>query len=257
MKITNFVVGGASKRGWTTWLSAAVDPRIKGIAPMVIDMLNMKVQLEWTKRSYGRQSEKIHDYTDLKLEERMDEPRMVTLRGWVDPYSYRQRYTMPKLLLLGSNDPYWTVDSLRHYWNDLPAPKLLYITPNAGHDLAKMKEALPTLTAFFTMLADGKPLPKVAWQISDLGGKAELTMQVSEPARGFRFWTATSPDRDFRNDQWSSASVAGNSKTEAKANITAPAQGYRAYMIEVQMLSPEGLSYKLSTEARVVPDSIK
>lgn len=35
----------------------------------------------------------------------MDDPRMVELRQWVDPYSYRARYTMPKLLLLGTDDP--------------------------------------------------------------------------------------------------------------------------------------------------------
>jgi PhoPQ-activated pathogenicity-related protein len=120
--VTRFVVGGASKRGWTTWLAGAVDGRIKAIAPMVIDMLNMKSQLEWADKVYGKQSEQIHDYTDLNLHMKMDDPPMKNLRGWVDPYSYRDRYTMPKLLLLGTNDPYWTVDSLRHYWDSLQTP---------------------------------------------------------------------------------------------------------------------------------------
>ncbi|MGH8645838.1 MAG: PhoPQ-activated protein PqaA family protein [Gammaproteobacteria bacterium] len=34
--------------------------------------------------------------------------------GGLDPYAYRARYTMPTLLLLGTNDPYWTVNSSRH-----------------------------------------------------------------------------------------------------------------------------------------------
>jgi len=62
-KINRFLVTGASKRGWTTWLSAAVDPRVKAIAPIVIDMLNMKVQTQWAAKMYGRQSEEIEDYT--------------------------------------------------------------------------------------------------------------------------------------------------------------------------------------------------
>jgi PhoPQ-activated pathogenicity-related protein len=81
-KIERFVVSGASKRGWTTWLSAAVDPRVRAIAPRVIDMLNMKAQTQWAQKVYGGQSERIRAYTELHLVERMDDPRMVELRGW-------------------------------------------------------------------------------------------------------------------------------------------------------------------------------
>ena len=166
-KIERFVVSGASKRGWTTWLTAAVDPRVQAIAPQVIDMLNMKVQTQWAQKMYGRQSERIRDYTELGLVERMDDPRMVELRSWVDPYSYRARYKMPKLLLLGTNDPYWVVDSLRHYWNDLPEPKLVFQTPNAGHDLARNREAAPVLAP---LLPDGGRPPNPA--AHDLGVQA-------------------------------------------------------------------------------------
>src|SRR6185369_10169768 len=131
----------------------AADPRVAAIAPMVIDTLNMKVQVQWTKKVYGKPSEQVRDYTRLRLDENLDEPAMVKLRGWVDPYSYRQRYNLPKLLLLGTNDPYWTVDSLRHYWNELPEPKLIFQTPNAGHDLAEGKKAVQTLAAWFQMIA--------------------------------------------------------------------------------------------------------
>jgi len=119
-KVEKFVVTGASKRGWTTWLTAAVDKRVVGMAPMVIDMLNMREQTQWAQKVYGKQSDQIRDYTELNLVDQIDHPRMVALRKFVDPYSYRNRYNIPKLLLLGRNDPYWTVDSLRHYWNDLP-----------------------------------------------------------------------------------------------------------------------------------------
>ena len=255
-KPVRFVVGGASKRGWTTWLTAATDARVVGISPMVIDMLNMTAQLNWSQQVYGRQSEQINDYTDLKLVERMNDPRMVELRSWVDPYSHRKSYAMPKLLLLGTNDPYWTVDALRHYWNDLPEPKLIFQTPNAGHDLAGGKEATQTLAAFFQMIADREPLPKLNWNFTtapEAGVAIEAT--ASTAAKAFRLWTADSPDRDLRNDRWSSVALPSNPGRKITTRVEKPTAGYRAYMVEAELTTTTGQTYKLSTEARVTPDA--
>jgi PhoPQ-activated pathogenicity-related protein len=254
--IERFVVSGASKRGWTTWLAAAADPRVTAIAPMVIDMLNMKKQIEWAEQCYGKQSEQIRDYTDLNLHLKMDEPRIVSLRAMVDPYSYRNRYTLPKLLLLGTNDPYWTVDSLRHYWDDLPEPKLIFQTPNAGHNLGDRKDAIQTLAAFFQMIADRQPLPKMTWRFQN-GADADLHVTVQPAARSFRLFTANSPDRDFRNDKWSSTTLPSNPGRMVDAHVEKPADGYRAFLVEAVLTTPSGEDYKLSTEARVVPDGFK
>lgn len=253
-KIDRFVVTGASKRGWTTWLSAAVDPRVKAIAPIVIDMLNMKVQTQWAQKMYGRQSEEIKDYTDYRITERMDDPRMVELRSWVDPYSYRSRYTLPKLLLLGTNDPYWVVDSLRNYWSELRDPKLVYQTPNAGHDLGGGDEAKKTLAAFFQMTADRQRLPKMTWKFKTDAGTASVEVKLSQPALAFKLWTANSSDRDFRDDTWSSIDLHPESQTRVLANVQTPEHGFRAYLVEAQLKSSTGEIYRLSTEARVTPD---
>jgi PhoPQ-activated pathogenicity-related protein len=258
-KIERFVVSGASKRGWTTWLTAAADARVAAIAPMVIDMLNMKAQTQWAEKMYGKQSEQIKDYTDLNLIAQMDDPPMKRLREWVDPYSYRERYTMPKLLLLGTNDPYWVVDSLRHYWNDLPGPKLVFQTPNAGHDLGGGQEATQTLAAWFQMIADKQQLPKVTWRFEEgSDGGSRLSLRVDQEAKEVRLWTAESNDRDFRNDKWSSRPVRNESgSTQASVTIEKPSSGYRAFLGEVLLTSPTGHEYKLSTEARVTPEGIR
>lgn len=257
-EIKKFVVAGASKRGWTTWLTGAVDPRVAGIAPMVIDMLNMKAQMEWATKVYGRQSEQIRDYTDIGLIEHMDDPAMVKLRSWVDPYSYRERYrNLPKLILLGTNDPYWTVDSLRHYWNELPGEKLVFQTPNAGHNLAGGKQALQTLAAFFQMIADKEELPTLEWKL-DAGGKPRLHVKVNRPATAIRLWTADSADRDFRNDKWSSRDLdIKPGSSIADADVEKPAAGYRAFMGEVVLKTSTGHEYKLSTQVQVVPDGVE
>ena len=258
-KIEKFVVAGASKRGWTTWLTGAVDPRVKAIAPMVIDMLNMKAQLQWAEKCYGKQSEQISDYTDLDLHRRMDDPPMQKLRSWVDPYSYRDRYTMPKLLLLGTNDPYWVVDSLRHYWNDLPGPKLVFQTPNAGHNLGGAKDAIQTLAAWFQMIADGQDLPRVEWKLNDgSSGSAGLSVKANQTAKKVRLWTAHSDDRDFRDEKWTSQDLEMKpGSTQAAAEVAVPEKGFTAFMAEVELTSPTGDAYKLSTQVQVTPDSVK
>ena len=256
--IERFVVSGASKRGWTSWLTAAVDNRVVGIAPMVIDMLNMKAQLDWAEKMYGQQSDEIRDYTDLKLHQKLDDPPMQTLRGWVDPYSYRRSYTMPKLLLLGTNDPYWVVDSLRHYWNDLPEPKLVFQTPNSGHDLGGGHDAWQTLAAWFQMIVDRRPLPKVDWQLRDgTNGAAGLMVRVNQPVSKIRLWTAHSTDRDFRDEKWTSYELEIQSgSNQASVDVPKPAAGFTAFLAEVELTAPTGHSYKLSTRVQVIPDGV-
>jgi PhoPQ-activated pathogenicity-related protein len=66
--IDQFFISGASKRGWTTWLTAATqDARVKAIAPMVIDMLNMPATLNYQFKSYGAYSDQIEDYVKLEI----------------------------------------------------------------------------------------------------------------------------------------------------------------------------------------------
>eukprot|EP00058_Branchiostoma_floridae_P004655 XP_002590143.1 hypothetical protein BRAFLDRAFT_90877 [Branchiostoma floridae] len=65
-----FMVAGASKRGWTTWTTAAVDKRVFALAPMVLDVLNL--QKDWPRpemtwaRETGTNSGKITLHTNVK-----------------------------------------------------------------------------------------------------------------------------------------------------------------------------------------------
>src|SRR5438445_6424871 len=53
IEVDRFVVGGASKRGWTAWTTAAVDKRVVAVVPVVIDLLNVEVSFEHHYRAYG------------------------------------------------------------------------------------------------------------------------------------------------------------------------------------------------------------
>jgi PhoPQ-activated pathogenicity-related protein len=215
--------------------------------------------LQWSEQVYGKQSSKLKDYTELNLHRKMDNQAMQKLRSWIDPYAIIKRYTMPKLILLGTNDPYWTVDSLRHYWDDLPEPKLIYQTPNAGHNLNGGSEALQTIAAFFELIADKKPLPEITWQFNQSKTLNQIKAQVNvnQPAKAINLWSAISKDRDFRDNQWTMQTLNKTADNKhANTLIAAPESGYQAVLMEIELQTDSGHNYKLSTQARVMPETL-
>ena len=215
----------------------------------------MKAQTNWAQKFYGTQSEQISDYTDLNLVQQIDTAPMQKLRSWVDPYTYRARYNMPKLLLLGTNDPYWTVDSLQHYWGDLADSKFVYQTPNAGHKLGR--QANETLAAFFQMIADKEELPKIEWQVAG-NGKGKLSVGVNRQPKAIHLWMADSTTHDFRKAEWRRQTLeVKQGASQAPADVNKPEDGYRAFMGEVVLTSSTGHEYTLSTQVQVVPEEMK
>ncbi|MEO6182855.1 MAG: PhoPQ-activated protein PqaA family protein, partial [Verrucomicrobiota bacterium] len=62
-KIDGFVVAGGSKRGWTTWTTAAVDKRVVAVVPLVIDVLNMEPSMLHHYAAYGFWAPSVGNYT--------------------------------------------------------------------------------------------------------------------------------------------------------------------------------------------------
>ena len=250
--LNSFVTSGASKRGWTTYLSAALDSRVKAIAPLVFDMLNMREQISWAQEVYGKQSEKIADYTEMGLIEKIDEPRTVKLRSWVDPYSYRQDLTVPKLILLGTNDPYWTVDSQKFYFYDLPGHNLIYQVPNAGHHISSYADLFNTLSGWYRSLINSVELPEMGWEVLySAGNPSGFSLNINYPVNKIILWQADSDNRDFRQSKWEGSYVPKSSMREI--SLQSVRSGCRAYMLEVEVSIPgDGSSYKLSSTAFTV-----
>src|SRR5262249_48535524 len=67
VKVDSFVVAGGSKRGWTTWTTAAVDKRVIGIIPCVIDVLNMQPSMQHHYAAYGFWAPSVGNYTAFHL----------------------------------------------------------------------------------------------------------------------------------------------------------------------------------------------
>ena len=251
--INRFVVTGFSKRGWTTWLTAASqDQRVAAIAPMVIEMLNMPATLTYQKEIYGEYSDQIGDYVSLDLPQAINTEIGKAIAQMVDPYSYRTKMTMPKLIFMGTNDEYWTIDAVKHYIYDIPGQNYLSYVPNAGHSLGDKKQAFGTLSAFFGFTLDRKAYPVCEWNLTEKGKKITLDVKASgdQLARAV-FWSAESDNRDFRKSLWKDKEIVSKSKSDIKETINYPKKGFSAFYIELVYKDPKGGEYSMTTRTYV------
>src|SRR5262249_54010271 len=140
------------------------------------------------------------------LMEKVATPSGTQLWKMVDPFTYRDRLTKPKLLINGTNDRYWTLDALDLYWNELEGPKHLIELPNAGHDLKENRDwALAGLGAFFQSVISNHPLPRVTWDLaSGAGSECIFRIRANPAPQAARIWTAHSQTRDYRESRWES-----------------------------------------------------
>ncbi|HRF60734.1 MAG TPA: PhoPQ-activated protein PqaA family protein [Fimbriimonadaceae bacterium] len=248
--ITKFIVTGASKRGWTTWMvGASGDRRVVGIAPLVIDNLNVGAQMKHQLASWGKYSEQIDDYTRRGLQQKMETPAGRKLAAMVDPYSYRSRIKAKTLIVNGGNDPYWTIDALGLYLKDLKQPTWTMVVPNAGHDLGDRLWLLRTLTAFCQSVAGRFPMPRFK---ADVGAAETRFSSVSAGARRFRIWAIESKTLDFRPEKWKvlvEMTIEGGSGGSPILRY-GPSSTNRALMAEVEF-KVRDRTFSLTTPVRV------
>jgi PhoPQ-activated pathogenicity-related protein len=276
MGIEGFTVSGASKRGWTTWLTGAADERVRAIVPMVIDVLEMESHLEHQLAAWGEYSPQIMDYIDRGIHQALDTERGRELLAIVDPYRYRERIEIPKLLVIGTNDPYWPLDALNLYWDGLVGPKRVLYLPNAGHRADDYPRVVGSLTAMHRWVAEGEPaLPEPVWEFHEHHETVELRVRSDVEPREVAVWSATAPTRDFREAAWSSRPCApfergGGAGSEAGARedpgatrdpdgtpqwvceIERPREGYAALFAELTYPGVWVLPLHLSTQVRIV-----
>ncbi len=247
-KVEKFVVAGASKRGWTTWLTGANDNRVAGIAPMVIDILNMPVSLDYQIKTWKEYSIQIEDYVKLGIPQQAHTPSGEAINVMVDPYSYRKNLNMPKMLFMGTNDEYWVIDNVKNYINDIPGKYLLNYVPNEGHNMGNGQQVFNGLSSFFGMTLNGGNYPECKYTAKESKKGVNLTATASaDRLEDVIVWTATSSDLDFRNDKWSSKSLGIAQTSKVSVTQPFPANGYGAFYVDFKYRDANGGSYTVST----------
>lgn len=254
-KIDGFVAAGASKRGWTTWLTAAVDKRVTAIVPIVIDMLNTQESFRHHRAVYGFYTPAVKDYEKMGIFARIESRASEELMKIVDPYSYRDRLTMPKLLVNSAGDQFFVPDSWRFYYDDLRGEKYLRYVANCGHGL-KETDAMDTVTCFYEAILNGWNIPRYHFKCE--GDSGIEVRCIDKPRAVTLFEALNSESRDFRVDtfgkKWTSRAMDLRDDGKYTVRVDKPDKGYRAFFVELTFDSPGEHPFKFTTGTRIVPD---
>jgi PhoPQ-activated pathogenicity-related protein len=258
LKVGKFVVAGGSKRGWTTWLIGATDPRVVAIIPLVIDALNSEAITRHHFEAYGFFSAALKDYVHHGLfPYRVGTPEYERVLAIEDPFNYRDRprLAIPKYLINAAGDQFFLPDNSQFYYGELAPEKHLRYVPNARHNL-KESDALASLQAFYQSVLDGRPRPRYSWKKKADGS---LVVTPEDRPREVNLWQATDRfARDFRLDvigrAWHSSHLEPDSHGVYRARAAQPDTGFTAFFVELVYDSGGKYPFKFTTGVSVVPD---
>jgi PhoPQ-activated pathogenicity-related protein len=258
-KVNKFVIAGGSKRGWTTWCTGAVDKgrRVAAIIPMVIDCLNNGPSMRHHVAAYGFYTEAVGDYVAHNIVRETNNPRMKLLYDIEDPYSYRERLTMPKYIVSAAGDQYFCPDSSQFYFDDLPAEKYLRYVPNTDHSL-RDSDARDSVLAFYYTVIHKRPRPTFTWTFESDGSIRVKTSGSMKP-KAVKLWQATNPKaRDFRlrtiGPAYKSQTLIDAGGGTYVAKLTEPKKGWTASFVELTYGVGGRFPLKVTTAVRVLPD---
>jgi PhoPQ-activated pathogenicity-related protein len=247
-----FIVSGASKRGWTTWLVGLNDTRVVAIAPRVFEMINISAQLKWAKEKNGSQSDKLRPYTEFGLTERIDEPRGRELLKLIDPFESISQRELIVLSAIGANDPYWLIDSSQHYWDKVLGQKAMIVVPNVGHKLGKDKVFKNSLMAWIGKVLRNEAIPTMSLT-NQMGTDMVSCTVSSEQPQKMSLWYADSADYDFRDAIWLEQPMTRNTKDNRNDEWCGklPPRCFKRYCAYFTMADLQGGSFPISTPPKV------
>jgi PhoPQ-activated pathogenicity-related protein len=258
INVNKFVVAGASKRGWTTWTTAAVDKRVVAIIPLVIDLLNIEPSFIHHWQAYGFWAPAVHDYEEQGIMNWAGSPRYHELMKIVEPYEYRDRLTMPKMIINAAGDEFFLPDSWQFYFNDLKGEKHLRYVPNVGHNLSP-SDVRDTMLAFYRSFLNDEKRPEMTFSVEKDGA---IKVKTKEKPIEVKVWQATNPNaRDFRKQktggpEYTSSPLAESKPGEYIARVDKPAKGWTAFFVELTYAGSGKQPLKLTSGVHVVPDTL-
>lgn len=261
--VNQFVLTGGSKRGWTAWLTAAVDPnnRVAAIAPIVSDLLNMKRSFAHHWAAYGFWADALWPYEELGIFEWFDTPQATQLMEIVDPFEYRNRLDMPKFIINSAGDDFFVMDSIQFYIDGLSGETYLRHVPNTDHYLTgAFDDVYSSMVPYYDAFLNNDARPEFSWTLEQNGS---IRVETVDTPKAVNLWQADNPvTRDFRlvtiGASWLSSPLADEGGGVYTGWVAEPESGWKAFFVELIYESPfqgaDAYDYHFTTEMRVLPE---
>lgn len=243
-QIKRFILVGHSKLGLTAWFAAVIDPRVVGIVPVGAELLNIPGQA-------------VAGAPFLK--ELAGNPQLLQAAAGakffatIDPYVYRDKLKIPKLLVSGTNDEHFLLNAPDCYWAGLPSPKSLVYLDNSTHaNQMSNQKAVQATYAFARAIAAKKELPQLKWTCTDSGKGLQLQVVSPVPVKSATLYSAVETGGSFAKARWGGTPMKTEEPKKAADGVTVvgevakPAAGRVAAYAELEF-ADEGHSYWLTT----------
>ncbi len=208
ISVNHFVIAGASKRGWATWLTALTDSRVNAIVPIVIDILNTQKVIANIYKDYDNHwpMPAFYEYVQQNISSRLDTPAFARLMQIEDPLAYlngkdsdifRERLSIPKYIISAAQDDFFAPESLGLYVSDLPGETEIRVFPQEGHYINMQQAVEPALLSYYRTIVHHETRPSLTWT-SDAEGQL-TTVTTSALPEKIQLWEVINPNaRDFR-----------------------------------------------------------
>ena len=84
----------------------------------------------------GNWSFVMYDYWIEGINGRLDDPNLVLMQEQIDLFFYKDRLTMPKLIVSATGDEFFIPDDTYSFFDGLPEPKYFRLLANTEHSTA-------------------------------------------------------------------------------------------------------------------------
>lgn len=187
--IDGWVTSGASKRGWTTWLTGAVDcptcPNVIGVAPIVPIVPSLSLDMHHMFQAYGGWTFAFTDYMDINLTSKLDTPGFKALCDNIDPINepFLSRLArLPKHVVVSSDDEFMMMEWTQIWWDKMGGEKHLTIANNAEHSMATgIVELLESVTNTIASVYHGGKRPEWSFTTDQASGVISVTIPPTQP----------------------------------------------------------------------------